>query len=167
MSFFKEDLRIIKAFVFDVDGVISPNQLLLHSTGDMMRSVNTRDGFAIKKAIEAGFNVGIITGARSESLRLRFRELGTADVFLNSIDKVADLQVFVKNYGLELNQVLYMGDDIPDLGPMQLVGMPTCPCDATSEVQSASRYISAYSGGFGCVRDVIEQVLRSQGLWNY
>jgi len=167
MSFFKEDLRNIKAFVFDVDGVISPNQLLLHSSGDMMRSVNTRDGFAIKKAIEEGFKVAVITGARSESLRLRFGELGTEDVFLNSIDKVTDLQAFVKKYRLEFYQILYMGDDIPDLGPMHLVGMPTCPCDATSEVQSASRYISAHSGGYGCVRDVIEQVLRSQGLWNY
>jgi 3-deoxy-D-manno-octulosonate 8-phosphate phosphatase (KDO 8-P phosphatase) len=167
MSFFKEDLRNIKAFVFDVDGVISPNQLLLHPSGDMMRSVNTRDGFAIKKAIESGFFVAIITGAKSESLRLRFRELGTEDVFLNSFNKVTDLHVFVGKYVLDLNQILYMGDDIPDLGPMQLVGMPTCPSDATSEVQSASRYISAHSGGYGCVRDVIEQVLRSQGLWNY
>lgn len=167
MSFFKEDLRNIKAFVFDVDGVISSNQVLLHASGDMMRSVNTRDGFAIKTAIGAGFKVGIITGARSESLRERFKDLGTEDVFLGSLDKIVDLQSFVTKYQLELGRVLYMGDDIPDLGAMKLVGMPTCPNDATNEVQAASRYISNYPGGHGCVRDVIEQVLRTQGFWNY
>ena len=167
MSFFKEDLRNIKAFVFDVDGVISSNQVLLHASGDMMRSVNTRDGFAIKTAIEAGFKVGIITGALSESLRGRFKDLGTEDVFLGSLDKIVDLQFFVTKYQLELGQVLYMGDDIPDLGVMKLVGMPTCPNDAANEAQAASRYISTYPGGHGCVRDVIEQVLRTQGFWNY
>jgi len=167
MSFFKEDLRNIRAFVFDVDGVLSANQVILHSSGDMMRTVNTRDGFAIKTAIDAGFKVGIITGARSESLRGRFRDLGTEDVFLGSLDKVIDLQSFVQKYQLELSQVLYMGDDIPDLGAMRQVGMPTCPNDATNEVQGASRYISNYPGGYGCVRDVIEQVLRTQGFWNY
>ncbi|TSA38923.1 MAG: 3-deoxy-D-manno-octulosonate 8-phosphate phosphatase [Porphyromonadaceae bacterium] len=167
MSFFKEDLRNIKAFVFDVDGVISTNQVLLHASGDLMRSINTRDGFAIKTAIEAGFKVGIITGARSESLRLRFKDLGTEDVFLGSLDKLVDLKSFVTKCQLQLSQILYMGDDIPDLGAMKEVGMPTCPNDATNEVQAVSRYISNYPGGHGCVRDVIEQVLRTQGFWNY
>jgi len=167
MGFFKEDLRNIKAFVFDVDGVLSANQVILHSSGDLMRSVNTRDGFAIKTAIEAGFKVGIITGARSESLRGRFKDLGTEDVFLGSLNKIIDLQSFIKKYQLELSQILYMGDDIPDLGAMREVGMPTCPNDATNEVQDVSRYISNYPGGHGCVRDVIEQVLRTQGFWNY
>lgn len=167
MSFFKEDLRNIKAFVFDVDGVISPNQVVLHASGDLMRSVNTRDGFAMKTAIEAGFRVGIITGAKSESLKGRFMDLGTEDVFLGSKDKIADLEVFVSKYKLEFDQVLYMGDDVPDLGAMKMVGMPTCPNDATNEIQAVSRYISTYPGGHGCVRDVIEQVLRTQGLWNY
>lgn len=167
MSFFKEDLRNIKAFVFDVDGVISPNQVILHASGDLMRSVNTRDGFAIKTAIDNGFKVGIITGARSESLKGRFRDLGTSDVFLGSVDKINDLHSFIIKYQLQLSQVLYMGDDVPDLGPMRQVGMPTCPNDAATEVQAVSRYISTYPGGHGCVRDVIEQVLRTQGLWNY
>jgi 3-deoxy-D-manno-octulosonate 8-phosphate phosphatase (KDO 8-P phosphatase) len=167
MSFFKEDLRHIKAFVFDIDGVLSTNELRLHPSGDLMRSVNTRDGFAIKTAIEEGFKVGIITGARSESLRSRFRDLGTEDVYLGSVDKVVDLQIFAEKYQLDLKHILYMGDDIPDLGPLKLVGMPTCPNDATNEVQSVSRYISNHPGGGGCVRDVIEQVLRTQGFWNY
>lgn len=167
MSFFKEDLRNIKAFVFDVDGVISSSQVILHASGDMMRTVNTRDGFAIKTAIEAGFKVGIITGARSESLRGRFKELGTDDVFLGSLDKIVDLQSFITKYHIELSQVLYMGDDIPDLEAMKAIGMPTCPNDAANEVLAVSRYISTYPGGQGCVRDVIEQVLRTQGYWNY
>jgi 3-deoxy-D-manno-octulosonate 8-phosphate phosphatase (KDO 8-P phosphatase) len=167
MSFFKEDLRNIKAFVFDVDGVISSNQILLHLSGDMMRSVNTRDGFAIKTAIDAGFKVGIITGARSESLKGRFRDLGTDDVYLGSVDKMIDLLSFVEKYGLAFNDILYMGDDIPDLAVMKAVGMPTCPNDATNEIQAVSRYISNYPGGMGCVRDVIEQVLRTQGYWNF
>lgn len=167
MSFFKEDLRNIRAFVFDVDGVISSNEVILHASGDMMRSVNTRDGFAIKTAIGAGFKVGIITGARSESIRGRFRELGTDDIFLGSSDKISDLKTFVAKYNIPLIEVLYMGDDIPDLGAMKLVGMPTCPNDAANEVQSVSRYISNHPGGHGCVRDVIEQVLRTQGFWNY
>ncbi len=167
MSFFKEDLRHIKAFVFDVDGVLSSNQVVLHASGDMMRTVNTRDGFAMKTAIDSGFRIAIITGARSESLRGRFNELGTQDVYLASKDKVSDLQDFVAKYNIKLSEVLYMGDDVPDLGPMKMVGMPTCPNDATNEVQAVSRYISNHPGGHGCVRDVIEQVLRTQGYWNY
>jgi 3-deoxy-D-manno-octulosonate 8-phosphate phosphatase (KDO 8-P phosphatase) len=167
MSFFKEDLKNIKAFVFDVDGVISSNQVVLHPSGDMMRTVNTRDGFAMKAAIEAGFKIAIITGARSESLRGRFHDLGTDDIFLGSFNKIDDLNLFVSKYHLDVSQVLYMGDDVPDLGPLKAVGMPTCPNDATNEVLAVSRYISNYAGGQGCVRDVIEQVLRTQGLWNY
>jgi 3-deoxy-D-manno-octulosonate 8-phosphate phosphatase (KDO 8-P phosphatase) len=167
MSFFKEDLRSIRAFAFDVDGVLSTNQVILHASGDLMRSVNTRDGFAIKKAIDLGYRVAIITGARSESLRGRFAALGTHDVFLASEDKASDLQTFAEKYGLKMSEILYMGDDVPDLDAMRLVGMPTCPGDAASEVQSVSRYISNFAGGQGCVRDVIEQVLRSQGKWNY
>jgi 3-deoxy-D-manno-octulosonate 8-phosphate phosphatase (KDO 8-P phosphatase) len=167
MKFFKEDLRYIKAFVFDVDGVLSPNQLILHSSGDLMRSVNTRDGFGIKTAIESGFQVAIITGARSTSLIGRFHDLGTDDVYLGSKSKMKDLELFVRKYNLTFSEVLYMGDDVPDLEAMQAVGMPTCPNDATIEVQAVSRYISNYQGGYGCVRDVIEQVMRSQGLWNF
>jgi 3-deoxy-D-manno-octulosonate 8-phosphate phosphatase (KDO 8-P phosphatase) len=140
---------------------------MLHPGGDMMRSVNTRDGFAIKTAIESGFKVAIITGARSESLKGRFRDLGTEDVYLGSLNKIRDLQAFVAKYHLDLKQVLYMGDDVPDLVAMRAVGMPTCPSDATNEVQSVSRYISDLPGGQGCVRDVIEQVLRTQGFWNF
>ncbi|MFH0760539.1 MAG: HAD hydrolase family protein [Bacteroidota bacterium] len=167
MSFFKEDLRGIRAFAFDMDGVLSTNELVLHPGGDMMRNVNTRDGFAIRKAIDDGFQVAIITGARSESIRKRFNELGVIDVFLGSDDKVKDLQTWISQRKIDPAQVLYMGDDIPDLNVMKLVGMPTCPSDAASEIMSMAKYISTYAGGHGCVRDVIEQVLRAQGFWKF
>ncbi|HBB90552.1 MAG: 3-deoxy-D-manno-octulosonate 8-phosphate phosphatase [Bacteroidetes bacterium GWF2_49_14] len=167
MNFFREDLRGIRAFAFDVDGVLSTNELTLHPAGDMMRTVNTRDGFAIRKAINEGFKIAIITGAESESLRKRFGDLGTGDIFLGSTDKVKDLLSFTQKWGIDQAQILYMGDDIPDLEVMQIVGLPTCPSDAVSEILAISRYISTYPGGHGCVRDVIEQVLRSQGYWNF
>ena len=167
MSFFKEDLRGIRAFAFDVDGVLSTNELVLHPGGDMMRSVNTRDGFAIRKAIDDGFQVAVITGARSESIQKRFNELGVSDVFLGSDDKVRDLQKWISRRKIDPAQVLYMGDDIPDLMVMRLVGMPTCPSDAASEIMAVAKYISTYAGGHGCVRDVIEQVLRAQGFWKF
>jgi len=167
MGFFKEDLHTIRAFAFDMDGVLSPNELILHPGGDMLRSVNTRDGFAIKTALESGFHVAVITGARSESIRKRFNDLGTPDVFLASADKVKDLRTWTTRHHLDTAQVLYMGDDIPDLEVMKMVGFPTCPSDAAAEIQALSRYISDYPGGHGCVRDVIEQVLRAQGFWNF
>ncbi len=167
MNFFREDLRGIRAFAFDVDGVLSTNELTLHPSGDMMRTVNTRDGFAIRMAINEGFKIAIITGARSESLRKRFSDLGTDDIYLGSADKVKDLLSFTQKWEIDPAQLLYMGDDIPDLEVMQMVGLPTCPSDAVSEILAISRYISTYPGGHGCVRDVIEQVLRSQGYWNF
>jgi 3-deoxy-D-manno-octulosonate 8-phosphate phosphatase (KDO 8-P phosphatase) len=167
MNFFREDLRGVRAFAFDMDGVMSPNELVLHPGGDMMRSVNTRDGFAIKKALAEGFRIAVITGGKSPSIKKRFDELGDVEVFLGSSDKVQDLRKCLDKWQLQMNQVLYMGDDIPDLEVMKLVGLPTCPSDATAEILAISRYISTYAGGHGCVRDVIEQVLRSQGYWNF
>lgn len=165
MSFFKEDLRHIKAFAFDVDGVLSVNELVLHPSGEMMRTANTRDGFAIQVAVRSGFSIAIITGARSESIRKRFNDLGVYDVYLASANKVADFMDFIGKRNLEPDNVLYMGDDLPDYAVMKLAGLPTCPNDAASEIQMLARYISDFPGGHGCVRDVIEQVLRSQGLW--
>jgi 3-deoxy-D-manno-octulosonate 8-phosphate phosphatase (KDO 8-P phosphatase) len=167
MNFFREDLRGVRAFAFDMDGVMSPNELILHPGGDMMRSVNTRDGYAIKKALSEGFRVAVITGGSSESIRKRFADLGEVEVFLRSSDKVRDLRICIEKWGIGMDQVLYMGDDIPDLEVMKMVGLPTCPSDATAEILAVSRYISTYPGGHGCVRDVIEQVLRSQGYWNF
>ncbi len=162
---FKERLKNIKAFVFDVDGVFSHN-VFLHPNGDMLRSMNTKDGFALYYAVnEHSFNTAIITGGYSESVKTRFNAMGITDVYIKSIDKLDDFEDFIYKYGLKPEEVLYMGDDIPDYYVMKKVGLPVCPADAAEEIKSISAYISDKNGGDGCVRDVIEQVLRAQGKW--
>lgn len=165
MSNFKEDLRSIKAFIFDVDGVLSSGKIYLHPGGEMMRSMHIKDGFSIQYAIRKGYIVAIITGGNSESIRERFSKLGVKDIYLKSSDKLADFRKFVADHDLEPKDVLYMGDDLPDYLVMKEVGFPACPTDAIEEIKSISKYISDKNGGEGCVRDVIEQVLRLQGNW--
>ena len=166
MGLFKEELRSIRGFVFDVDGVLADSQVILHPSGDMMRTMNTKDGFAMYRAVKEKFPVAIISGAKSESIIERFAGLGITDVYVDSKDKTKDLQKFMSDYKLDPSSILYMGDDIPDIPPMKMVGLPTCPNDAVEEVQGISKYISNLSGGKGCVRDIIEQVLRAQGKWS-
>ncbi|MFN8257832.1 MAG: HAD hydrolase family protein [Bacteroidales bacterium] len=162
---FKEKLKEIKAFVFDVDGVFSQN-LFLQTNGELLRTMNVKDGFALYHAVnKQGFLAAIITGGFSESVKIRFREIGLTDIYIKSVNKLDDFEDFISKYNLTPNQVLYMGDDIPDLEVMKVVGLPTCPVDAAEEIKSISVYISDRKGGEGCVRDVIEQVLRAQGKW--
>lgn len=165
MGLFKEELNNIRAFVFDIDGVLAESQVVLHPSGDLMRTMNTKDGYAMMRAVEEGFPVCVISGARSRSLIDRFTALGISEIYLDSKDKVKDLYEFTGRYSIDLKSVLYMGDDLPDIAAMRIVGMPTCPLDAAEEVQGISDYISNYPGGHGCVRDIIEQVLRAQGKW--
>ncbi|QKG80447.1 KdsC family phosphatase [Tenuifilum thalassicum] len=162
---FKELLPQVKAFAFDVDGVFTDGTVILHPSGDMLRTSNTRDGYAVHVAVERGFPIAIISGGKSESVRDRFKGLGVTDIYLGTHDKVDALEDFRFKYGIELSEILYMGDDMPDYEVMSRVGVPTCPRDATPEIQQISAYISSYNGGKGCVRDVIEQVLRVKGLW--
>jgi 3-deoxy-D-manno-octulosonate 8-phosphate phosphatase (KDO 8-P phosphatase) len=165
MSNFKEDLSKVKAFVFDVDGVFTDGKIYLFSSDEFVRAVNIKDGYAVRHAIDRGYPVGIISGGNSETVRERFRKLGVTDIYLNSIDKKDNLEDFYFKYHLEPASILYMGDDIPDYEVMQRCGIPTCPSDAAIEIKSLSKYISNFKGGEGCVRDVIEQVLRLQGKW--
>lgn len=165
MRNFKEQLNNVKAFVFDVDGVFTNGTILIHPSGELIRSSNTRDGYAVHKAVQEGFPVGIITGGKSEAVSDRFKGLGVTDVYLGVSDKVEALDDFRFKYGLELSSILYMGDDMPDYEVMQRVGFPTCPADAAQEIVGLASYISNYKGGEGCVRDVIEQVLKLKGLW--
>lgn len=162
---FKEELTSIKAFVFDVDGVFTNGTLYLLPGGEQARQMNIRDGFAVKYAVEQGYNIAIITGGDDEPVRWRFNRLGIDNIYLPSTDKVADFHHFVKKYNLDPAKVLYMGDDIPDFSVMKQTGIPTCPADADTEIRQISNYISDKKGGKGCVRDVIEQVLRAQGNW--
>ena len=164
MDNFKELLKNIKAFVFDVDGVFSEN-IILNPDGELTRFMNVKDGFAVKTAVDKGFIIGIITGGNSDSVRTRFNGLGVTDIYLKSYDKMDDYKDFNMKYGLKPEQILYMGDDIPDYEPMKVSGLATCPADAVEEIQNISHYVSDKEGGKGCVRDVIEQVMRAQSVW--
>ncbi|MDY0254845.1 MAG: HAD hydrolase family protein [Tenuifilaceae bacterium] len=165
MKNFKEQLHNVKAFAFDVDGVFTDGMVVIHPSGELLRTSNTRDGYAVNKAIQQGYPVAIISGGMSESVRERFRGLGVTDIYLGSTDKVEDLEDFRFKYGLELSDILFMGDDLPDYEAMTRVGFPTCPADAATEIIEISTYISNFGGGKGCVRDVIEQVLKLKGVW--
>lgn len=165
MSNFKEDLRKVKAFVFDVDGVFSSANLLLFPSGELVRTMNIRDGYALQYAVRKGYPAGIITGGNSEAVRIRFQRLGVSDIYMTSHNKIDDFRLFMNKHKLLPADILYMGDDIPDYEVMQQVGFPVCPSDAVEEIRSVSRYISDKAGGQGCVRDIIEQVLRLHGKW--
>lgn len=161
---FKEKLNRIKAFAFDVDGVFS-DMLMLHPSGELMRTMNVKDGYAVQYARRKGYPVAIITGGNTESIRIRFAALGVDDVYLKSSDKIHDLRDFAERNGLSLDQILYMGDDIPDMEVMRHSGASACPADAVVEIKETADYISPYGACKGCVRDVIEQTLRLQGRW--
>lgn len=162
---FKEQLADIKAFAFDVDGVLTDGTMILHPSGELVRTSNARDGYAMHKAIEMGYPIAIVSGGDSASLRTRFTNLGINDIYLGQKDKCAAIDDFCKKYNLQLSQILYMGDDLPDYDVMRIVGIPTCPQNADSEIKQISMYISDFDGGKGCARDVIEQVLRLNGHW--
>jgi 3-deoxy-D-manno-octulosonate 8-phosphate phosphatase (KDO 8-P phosphatase) len=165
MSSINYDLKKIKALLFDVDGVLSSEMIPLHPSGEPMRMVNIKDGFALQLAVKKGFEVGIITGGKTEAVRIRFAGLGLQHLYLGASHKVDSFNDFLQKTGLNLDEILFMGDDIPDFPIMQLVGLPCCPADAVSEIKAVSKYISQKRGGEGCGRDVIEQVLKAQGKW--
>lgn len=159
------DLQKIKAIVFDVDGVLSRNTITLHENGIPLRTVNIKDGYAMQLAVKMGLQLAIMTGAKVPSLCVRYEALGIKDIYLGCAIKIKTLSDFLRKYGLDKEEVMYMGDDIPDLEVMRIVGCPVCPQDACDEVRKASKYISPLTGGNGCARDVIEQVLKAQGKW--
>lgn len=162
---FKSLLKNIKALVFDVDGVLAKSELSISDSGELIRTTNAKDGYAIKRALDAGLIVGIITGGYNEAVKKRYMGLGVKDFYLGSRNKIEDFEEFLTIYDLDPKEVMYMGDDIPDYEVMKIVGVAACPADATTEIKKISTYISAYKGGETCARDIIEQVLRSQGKW--
>ncbi|MDA7810239.1 HAD-IIIA family hydrolase [Flavobacteriaceae bacterium] len=163
---YKEKLNKIKTFVFDVDGVFTDGKIMVDSEGNESRSFNTKDGIAVKLANDLGYNIAIITGANSEGIRARLNRLGIKNVYLSSVDKVKDLLDYSKKYNINLEKTVYMGDDLPDTFPMNLVELKSCPFDAAPEVREICDYISNKNGGEGCVRDIIEQTLKVQGNWS-
>lgn len=155
----------ITTFIFDVDGVLTDSSVHVTSTGEMLRTMNIRDGYAMKAAVESGYHVCIISGGSNEGVKIRLQNLGITDIHLACPDKVANFKEYTDKYNIKPEQVLYMGDDIPDYHVMQLVGLPTCPQDASPEIKGISIYISHKEGGRGAVRDVIEQVMKVQEKW--
>lgn len=159
------DLMKIRAIIFDVDGVLSQETINLPADGVPNRTVNIKDGYAIQLAMKLGLRIVIMTGANVESIRVRYAGLGLEDIYMGCSVKIDTYEDFLRKYQLADGEVMYMGDDIPDLEVMRRVGCPVCPKDACSEVREASIYVSDRNGGQGCARDVIEQTLRAQGLW--
>ncbi len=162
---YKEIMNDISTFIFDVDGVLTDGSVFITSDGEMQRTMNIRDGYAMKAAVESGYHVCIISGGSNEGVRIRLRNLGITDIHLGTPDKVETFDEYTDIYNIKPEQVLYMGDDIPDYHVMKLVGLPACPQDACPEIKGISKYISHKQGGKGAVRDVIEQVMKVQGKW--
>ena len=163
----KDNLMNIKAFAFDVDGVLTDGGILADLNGELFRTFNAKDGMALRMAMMKGYRMAIITGGRSESIRKRMSSCGVKpeDVYLGSRDKMEDFEDFCKRYGLKHDQVMYFGDDLPDIPVMQACGCGACPSDAVEEVRETADWISEYPGGRGCVRSGIEMVMKIQGQW--
>lgn len=159
------DLKKIRAIVFDVDGVLSRQTINLDPTGEPARTVNTKDGYAMQYAVKQGLRLAIITGARTEAVRLRYSRLGIEDIYLSAKVKIDIFHEWTAKHSLKPEEIIYMGDDIPDYEIMSIVGCPCCPSDAVPEIKAISKYISPLAGGEGCARDVIETVMRVQGKW--
>lgn len=162
---FKQLLKDVKAFVFDIDGVLTDGSVQVLENGEMARTMNTRDGYALQHAVKNGFIIGIISGGKSEPTRGRLEKLGIQDIYLGIHDKLDKLKEFMHIHNLKYDNILYMGDDMPDYEVMQKCGIPTCPKDAAPEIKDLSVYISDKIGGDGCVRDVIEQVMKVHKKW--
>ena len=162
---YKEFLSQVTTFIFDVDGVLTDGSIQISTNGELLRTMNIKDGFAMKHAREQGYTICIISGGKNEGVRHRLKGLGITDIYLGCPDKVEQMEEFFDIYEISPENVLYMGDDLPDLYPMKKVGLPCCPQDAASEIKEISKYVSHKKGGKGCVRDVIEQVMKVQGKW--
>ena len=159
------DLRKIRAIIFDIDGVLSAETITLAPDGLPMRTVNIKDGYAIQLAVKMGLRIAIMTGANVDSIRVRYEGLGVEDIYVGCSVKIKTYEQFLQKYGLTDDEVMYMGDDIPDIRAMKKCGLKVCPADAVHEVLEIADYISDKKGGEGCIRDVVEQTLRSQDKW--
>jgi 3-deoxy-D-manno-octulosonate 8-phosphate phosphatase (KDO 8-P phosphatase) len=157
----------VTTFIFDIDGVLTDGTVLVLRDGLQARQMHVKDGFGLQMALKKGYNVFIVSGGISEEARQRLQYLGVKEIHIGVHDKTRFVTDLLKNKKLKWEEVLYMGDDLPDMPLMNKVGMPCCPADAVSEVRSIAAYISPINGGWGCVRDVIEKVLRVNGHWKY
>ena len=166
MKNYKEILSKIDTFIFDVDGVLTDGSLTVTTDGEMLRTMNVKDGYALKAALDSGYKIAIISGGTNEGVRTRLKALGVEFIYLGAHDKIKQLNSFINSFGVNMNNILYMGDDIPDIPVLKVVGLSCCPQDAVNEVKEVSTYVSNKNGGKGAVRDVIEQVMKIHGKWN-
>ncbi len=165
MTNYKEKLKKITTFIFDYDGVMTDGTLILQHEGQPLRSANVKDGYVLQLSIKLGYRIVVISGGYSKSVENRFGSLNISDVFLGVEDKTVVFDKFIKENNISEDEIIYMGDDIPDYRVMKRVGVPVCPADAAQEIKDICVYISDKKGGKGCVRDIIEQVLKVQGKW--
>ncbi|MGH1338650.1 MAG: KdsC family phosphatase [Aureispira sp.] len=164
MSFI-EELVTINTIILDVDGVLTDSLLHVLEDGKLLRRMHTRDGYALKRAVQQGYRVIIITGGRSEGVIQRLKNLGITEIYSGIQNKLEVLDDLIEIYGLQVATATYMGDDLPDYEPMRLVALPACPQNAAPEIKAISQYISPYNGGEGCVRDLLEKIMKVQGKW--
>ncbi|MEI6576322.1 MAG: HAD family hydrolase [Bacteroidota bacterium] len=165
MSNYKEKLKHITTIIFDYDGVLTGGTVLINPDGELLRTANVKDGYAMKHAVEMGFRIAIISGGKSHSVKNRMAPLGVTDVFLEVRDKLKMYKEYVATHNLKPEEILFMGDDIPDYPLMKEVGISTCPADAAEEIKAVASYISFQNGGQGCAREILEQVMKVQGKW--
>jgi 3-deoxy-D-manno-octulosonate 8-phosphate phosphatase (KDO 8-P phosphatase) len=165
MSSINYDLRKIKGFLFDVDGVLSTDSIPLAENGDPMRMVNIKDGYALQLAVKQGYHIGIITGGYTESVKIRFERLGIPHIYMRSSTKITDYEDFLLKTGLKDEEIVFAGDDIPDYEVMLRVGLPVAPATAAPEIKTIAKYISHLRGGEGIAREVIEQTMKAQERW--
>jgi len=165
MSAINYDLKKIRAFIFDVDGVLSCQTIPMSSQGEPLRTANIHDGYALNLAVRNGYGVAIITGGNTQAVRVRYESLGITDIYMNSGIKLADYRHYLQSRKYRPEEIIYVGDDIPDYRVMSEVGLPVAPIDAAPEIKEIAKYISPRRGGHGVARDVIEQVLKVQGKW--
>jgi len=165
MKNFKQRLKQIKCFVFDVDGVLTNGALVITSEGEFLRTMNIKDGYALQLAVKKGYTVAVISGGHSDGVPRRMNRLGITDVFMGVDDKMKAFDNFISKHQLDCAEIIYMGDDMPDIKVMKKCGIAACPNDAVSQVKEISSYVSTRNGGDGCVRDIIEQTMRLHGKW--
>lgn len=166
MISYKQKLPSITTFILDVDGVLTDGKLILMPTGEMVRTMHTKDGYAMQLAIKKGFRIAVITGGRDQMVEERLKYLGVIDIYSNARNKVDAFNEICDAYHLQSEEIIFMGDDLPDYEVMKRVGVSCCPNDAVPEIREICEYISLKNGGEGCVRDIIEQTLRAQGKWS-
>lgn len=155
----------IKVFIFDIDGVLTDGMLHVQEDGELLRRMNIKDGYALQLAVKKGYKIWVVSGGKSNAVKRRLEKLGVSDVYIMVEDKTALLQQLMHSGSFLAEELLYMGDDMPDMAAMQLCGLKTCPADAVPDIKSIVHYISPFPGGSGCVRDVIEKVMKINGTW--